>query len=105
MIFDYGFLCAAAVLGGGRGGEVPFYVGGTGHEGDVVEVNDLYSVSRSNSILVAAYTLSPRSNFGYIGVSIDMRYMRRPSHTLLFFGTRNYVSLLESLSIEPDMRL
>lgn len=59
---------------------MPFYVGGTGNKGNVIEVNDLYSVSWSSSIIVMDSTLSPRSNFGYGGVSIDLRSIRRPSH-------------------------
>jgi len=44
VVFYGGFFGAAAVFGGGRGGEVPFYVRGAGDEGDVVEV--VYLVSR-----------------------------------------------------------
>jgi hypothetical protein len=36
MVGDGGFFGAAAVLGGGRGGEVPFDEGGADDEGDVV---------------------------------------------------------------------
>lgn len=46
VLFDWGFFCAPAVLGGGGGGEVPFYEGFTGNEGDVVKINYLdWSVS------------------------------------------------------------
>jgi len=41
VLFDLGFLCPPAVLGGGGGGEVPFYEGSTRDEGDVVEIDYL----------------------------------------------------------------
>jgi hypothetical protein len=41
MLFDWGFSCAPAVLGGSGRGEVPFYEGSAGNEGDVVEINYL----------------------------------------------------------------
>jgi len=41
MLFDWGFACAPAVLGGSGGGEVPFYERIAGNEGDVVEVDYL----------------------------------------------------------------
>jgi hypothetical protein len=41
VLFDWGFFCPPAVLGGDGGGEVPFYAGSTRNEGDIIEVNDL----------------------------------------------------------------
>lgn len=41
VLADDFFRGAAAVFGRCRGGEVPFYVGGAGDEGNVVEVDDL----------------------------------------------------------------
>ena len=41
MLFDWGSSCAPAVLGGGGGGEVPFYEGCAGNEGNVVEIKYL----------------------------------------------------------------
>lgn len=40
VVFDCAFGGAAAVFRGGGGREVPFYQGGAGDEGDVVEVVD-----------------------------------------------------------------
>jgi hypothetical protein len=41
MFFDEGFVSSAAVFGGCGGGEMPFYVGGSADEGNVVKVNYL----------------------------------------------------------------
>ncbi len=41
VLFDWGAIGASAVLGGGRGGEVPFYVGCSGDKWDIVEINYL----------------------------------------------------------------
>ena len=49
VFFDEGFFGAAAVLGGGGGREVPFYVGCSADEGDVVEIDYLGALSTSDS--------------------------------------------------------
>lgn len=41
VIFDEGLVGSAAMFGGCRGGEMPFYVGGSADEGHVVEIDDL----------------------------------------------------------------
>lgn len=47
FVFFYGrALGAPAVLGGGGGGEVPFYVAGAVDEGDVIEVDYLARSAR-----------------------------------------------------------
>jgi hypothetical protein len=59
MFFDGFALGAPAVFGGGRGGQMPFYKGGSCYEGDVVEVDDLgLSVAISDSGVAERYVLS-----------------------------------------------
>jgi len=64
VLFYGGARGAAAVIGGGRGGEVPFYVGGSADKGDVVEVNYLMLSASAHKIHPRIRTLRLSSNFG-----------------------------------------
>ena len=68
MFFDEGFVSSATVFGGGRGGEVPFYIGGSTDEGNVVEVDYLPSLlaSQTSADEQRIPTLSVSSNFGWM---------------------------------------
>lgn len=48
VFFDEGLVGSATMFGGGGGGEVPFYVGGSADEGHVVEIEYLRSLLRSD---------------------------------------------------------
>ena len=90
VVFDDCFFRAASVLGRGGGWEVPFYVGSTGDEGDVVEVNDLHTlISLGVSLPARGCTFNPRSNFGYVVVSTEAGFLEWLLRTLRFLGTRN----------------
>ena len=45
MLFYGGAIGASAMFGRRRGGEVPFYVRGSGDEGHIIEVNYLLSLA------------------------------------------------------------
>ena len=65
MLFYEGFIGAAAVLGRSGRGEVPFYVGGSADEGDIVKIDYLWPLLTSDfGRYEGNLTLRMSSNFG-----------------------------------------
>lgn len=94
-------LGAAAVFGGGGGREMPFYEGGTGYEGDIVEVNYLDVLGPISSATEGQQirTRSVSSNFGYKCISLCIYTCRHIAdvHTLRALDTTRCVHMISCL--------
>ena len=72
MISYDGFCGTAAMLGGGGRWQMPFYIGCSGDERHVVQIDNLTPIVKESSFVRTRLpTFNRNSNFGYAQISLN----------------------------------